>query len=186
MKDIGLSIAHYAEAQGASHDGVTEFVLSTDWIAEITKYSDRFFVPTPEKLPSKVRQLNTQRVKAAFELHFNACGGCGAKGCETLYYPNSVSGKALAKKVQQGLVPLLNTRDRGVKEGWYKMDRPHVVDYFGDKDGDELPDYFLRKTRMPALILEPLFIEEAVERNFKIELIAEQFAELLEKSADSL
>jgi hypothetical protein len=50
--------------------------------------------------------------------------------------------------------------DRGAKEGWYKMDRPGVIDFYGDEDGDEMPDYFLRKTNCPALILEPEFIQQ--------------------------
>ena len=39
------------------------------------------------------------------------------------------------------------------------MDRPGVIDYAGDVDGDEIIDYFLRKTMCPALIIEPEFVQ---------------------------
>jgi hypothetical protein len=53
-----------------------------------------------------------------------------------------------------------DAKNRGVKEGWYKMDRPGVKDYDGDVDGDENPDYFLAKTRPVSLILEPEFMQQ--------------------------
>ena len=72
----------------------------------------------------------------------------------TLYYPGSVKGKALASSVNSSVGLVLNSRNRGVKEGWYRMDRPGVEDYQGDVDGDENIDYFLAQTTCPAIIFE--------------------------------
>lgn len=91
------------------------------------------------------------------EIHFNSCGGCGAKGSETLYCPGSVKGKRAAQTVQYRLGGIMRP-DRGIKEGWYRMDKPGVVDYAGDVEGDEKIDYFLRETRPIALVIEPEFI----------------------------
>jgi len=183
-QDIALSIAHHEAAQGASHEGVTEYKLSTKWVQAIAMYSTRIFVPEPGRLPAKVKEINDKDVSIACELHFNAAPGSGATGCETLYYPGSGRGKSIAQIVQTGLMKFLNTKDRGVKEGWYLMDKPGYVDYMGDVEGDEQPDYFLRKTRMPSLILEPLFIEEAVDNNVNIEVFAATFASVLELASD--
>lgn len=185
-KDIALSIGHYHYAQGASFQGVTEHSLATRWVRAIQFESERIFVPRPGKLPLKVQQINDADIAVAFELHFNACGGGGVLGCETLYYPGSQKGKQIAEYVQLELVSLLSTKDRGAKEGWYKMDRPNSVDYFGDKEGDEMPDYFLAKTKMPSIILEPFFIEEAVSRQVDPDDIAAAFARVLEAAADAV
>jgi hypothetical protein len=120
---------------------------------------DVFLAPTGG-LRNKVRAINAEHCDLAIEIHFNACGNCGASGCETLYFPGSTKGKAAAEIMQQALVDAMGNRDRGVKEGWYKMDRPGVVDWYGDEDGDEMPDYFLKATNCAALILEPEFIEK--------------------------
>lgn len=116
-------------------------------------------------LIEKVKWINAthQRtpVALAVEIHFNACG-CGAQGSETLYNPPRVSqlpgrGK-LAAEIIQSFLGRVFTPNRGAKEGWHRGDRPGHVDYPGDVDGNEKPDYFLKATAMPAVIVEVEFI----------------------------
>ena len=45
------------------------------------------------------------------------------------------------------------------------MDRPGVVDYPGDVDGDENKDAFLALTNCPAVITEAYFLDNESERN---------------------
>jgi hypothetical protein len=160
---IALSAGHYPEAPGACHDGHCEHEEAAAWCAYMTPHLlrhgiDIFHVPTGP-LPDKVAAINRADCDVAVEIHFNACADCGASGAETLFYPGSRSGEEAAWMVQAAMVAQ-GARNRGVKEGWYKMDRPGIVDYAGDIDGDETPDYFLSATNCPAIIIEPEFIEQ--------------------------
>ena len=162
MKRIALSAGHWPKARGACSGEVCEHEQAAYWCALIGRHLDAagvqvYHVPTGP-LRDKVEDINRAGVDAAIEVHFNACGGCGAQGAETLYYPGSRKGETLATAIQRGMVGA-GAVDRGVKEGWYKQDYPDRIDYAGDVDGDERIDYFLEATRMPAVIVEPEFIE---------------------------
>jgi len=140
---------------------VCEHEQAAYWCAKIAQHLpstiELFHVPTGP-LKEKVEDINAQHCDLAVEVHFNACGGCGAEGAETLYCPGSASGKEAAGYLQRAMATC-GVRDRGVKEGWYRQDYPGRVDFDGDVDGDETPDYFLKATNCTALILEPEFIE---------------------------
>lgn len=101
-------------------------------------------------LQNKVAHINKLHVDLAIELHLNAGGGHGA---ETLYCPGSKTGKLPAQKIQDQIV-LLGMRDRGIKEGWY----------WGGNNPGTKPDYFLKKTNCPAVIVEPYFLDNSSER----------------------
>ena len=47
---------------------------------------------------------------------------------------------------------VLNAKNRGAKEGWYRM------------DPNNGPDAFLAKTKCPAIIVEPFFLDSSEER----------------------
>lgn len=167
---VALSVAHYPERKGACYAGVCEHHESKMWTNTLQGLLEhmgyRVYRAPVGKLPLKVQSINAQNCDLAIEIHFNACGDCGASGTETLYCPGSTKGKLAAQCIQSSLVKALQRSDRGVKEGWYKMDRPGVIDWYGDEEGDEAPDYFLARTNCPALIIEPEFIE-IVGRTFQ-------------------
>lgn len=170
---ILLSAGHYPESPGACWPArasgdtpvLCEHEEAMRWVNTI-QYHIRNqmavdIVPTGP-LEKKVEIINeiargNRPVLLVAEIHFNSCGGCGAKGSETLYCQGSVKGKRAAQTVQYRLGGIM-LPDRGVKEGWYRMDKPGVVDYPGDVEGDEKIDYFLRETDPIALIIEPEFI----------------------------
>ncbi len=161
---VALSAGHYPSKPGASNKYIVEHHEAAIWVDELARELSKTFaaivVPTGS-LTSKVKFINmpSLAVDLALEIHFNACGGCGASGCETLYMPNSDLGLAAAAVIQKHLAPAMGNKDRGAKEGWYKTDKPGKVDYPGDLDGDEVVDYFLRATKPVALIIEPEFID---------------------------
>ena len=158
---IALSAGHWPRARGACSGEICEHEQAAYWCAKVAQalpsYVQVYHVPTGP-LADKVADINAAKCDFAIEIHFNACGGCGASGAETLYYPGSAEGKRAAEYLQRAMAGC-GVRDRGVKEGWHRMDYPGRVDYDGDVDGDEKPDYFLRATNCTALILEPEFIE---------------------------
>jgi hypothetical protein len=115
------------------------------------------------------------RVALSAEIHFNSNEQRRGSGCETLYYPGSKRGLAAATMIQNAMSVIY--RDRGVQEGWYRMDRPGRIDYAGDVPGDEVVDAFIASVPFPAVIIEPEFIfnRDVIEttRNDACALIAD-------------
>ena len=162
---VGLSFAHNPKSPGACMGMVCEYSLSRQWTKRLAmELRDRgigYFLSNGTSLRhDKVPEINAAGCDLAIEIHFNACGDCGASGSETLYHPGSDLGEMFASIMQDYVCNAMGNKNRGIKEGWYQMDRPGVVDFYGDEDGDEKPDYFLKATNCPALILEPEFIEK--------------------------
>lgn len=169
MKTVILSAGHYPAKSGASWEGLREHDVAVEWVNEIADYLTLEGVNVvqiaPSGLTEKVQHVNQWaniHECVAIELHFNAAGSVTyVQGNETLYYPGSDAGKVMAESYNEKFFELAEeyvVKDRGVKEGWYRMDRPGVIDFYGDEDGNEMPDYWLRKTSCPALILEPCFM----------------------------
>ena len=161
---VGFGIAHYPKRHGASYGNYNEHDESVVWtmmtVAALKAAGLDTVVGPIGSLRPKVTALNKEKCDLVIEIHFNSVAGGGASGSETLYYPGSKNGKEAALIMQKHLSVAMQNPDRGAKEGWYKMDRPGVIDFYGDEEGDEMPDYFLRKTNCPALILEPEFIQQ--------------------------
>jgi N-acetylmuramoyl-L-alanine amidase len=167
--NVAVSAGHHPGAKGASYQGATEYDEAIKWQAEIvdylnTKVIDRFLhirahLIGTGKLPSKVAEINAiKKCDLAIEIHFNGASDPNINGSEVLYYPGSEKGLEVSRAIYRFLKGAMMNRSRGIKEGWYKMDRPGSVDFDGDVDGDEVIDYFLRKTVCPSVILEPEFI----------------------------
>lgn len=168
---VVLSVAHCKNAPGACWKGLEEYSQSEKWsLAVSTLLSQKGILCRliyGTSLNDKIQQVNKveEDIVLAMEIHFNACGGCGASGTETLYYPGSTKGKQYAQIFQDHLCQGLSTLDRGIKEGWLKGDEPDKVDYPGDVPGDEVMAGFLKFTKCTALILEPEFIEQTDKMN---------------------
>jgi len=178
---ILLSAGHYPQAPGACNPSWCEHEEAQRWVwalAHILREQTHIqFVPTGT-LTQKVKWINGYKgepITIAAEIHFNSDPTSQGKGSETLYCPGSVNGKKAAELVQWHLGTLM-VPNRGAKEGWYRMDKPGHIDYPGDIEGDEKPDYFLKATRPAAIILEPEFIHNAEKiqsnRNDACQLIA--------------
>jgi len=163
-KVVAISIAHYPESPGAGYNNIYEHQTSKIWISALRNKLKFFNIEVPVapigNLESKVEFINRTDTDLCLEIHFNGSYNPKVSGVETLYCPGSIKGKKLAKVVHSYYAGVMGVRDRGVKEGWYRMDRPGFEDYPGDKDGDERKDYFLQYTHCPALILEPDFISQ--------------------------
>jgi hypothetical protein len=175
---IAISIGHNPKAPGAATHGFTEYgemaPVAGQLIHLLAASGHEAYMIGTGSLPEKVAEVNAIGADCAVELHANSGGG---HGCETLYCPGSGSGRDLAEAVQLFLTTTCNSHDRGIKEGWYRLDRPGVEDYQGDLDGDEAPDYFLEKTNCPAIITEPYFLDTEWEAYAGNQLKAFQIAQ---------
>lgn len=155
MTMIFLSAGHYPSKPGASFERFIEHDEAIIWVHKIEALCDEEVVTVPTGvLKEKVAFINERVMDGdcAVEIHFNAArnaeGQPIGRGSETLYYPGSEPGKVLAEKFQKVLGEIFPP-DRGVKEGWYRMDPSRGA------------DFFLAKTKCPAIIIEPEFVHRS-------------------------
>jgi len=149
---IAISAGHYPERPGACYEDFCEHGEAKSWAIIITDHlirlgCDARLVPSGV-LSKKVEYTNGCNADIAIEIHFNSAVSKGehvGEGCETLFYPESQKGAFIAGEIQTALAPGL-FRDRGIKPGWYRMNPKKGV------------DFFLARTKCPAIIIEPDFI----------------------------
>lgn len=102
----------------------------------------------PNSLVWKVKTINALcdkgKVGAIFETHLNAMPSANTgRGHEVIYAPGSAKGKILAEELDKTLDKYWPTKDRNVKT--------------------EEQLYLLNKTRAPAVIIEPFFIDSDLD-----------------------
>lgn len=153
---IIIFAGHHPAAPGASYNGFAEHDEAVRWIELISAFLDATIVIKGPvgALTMKTNYVNKRKPRIAMDLHFNSAvdgdGNRVGRGSETLYYPRSKDGEHVARFVQEHLCKVCPP-DRGVKEGYYRMDPK-----FG-------PDWFLARTCCPAIIVEPDFIHRKEE-----------------------
>jgi len=96
-------------------------------------------------LQNRTYFANDNNADIVISLHANAAANSAAEGIETLHYPGSENGQKLANNVQKRMIKASNATDRGIKER------------------DNL--YVLRKTLMPAVLVEMGFLTNPKEEH---------------------
>jgi len=185
---IYVSVGHHVAAQGAEYKGITEYHLAGIYVDKICELLGDKATRVPNgSLKPKVTFVNERQKKGdiAVEIHFNDFQvwvdannndvvdegemiRAGKGGSETLFYPGSIKGKAIAEKVQEDLGRIMKP-DRGVAIGYYKRNKENG------------PNYWLRKTNCIAIMIEPQFINRINDiRNKMNEACASIASSLLE------
>ena len=90
------------------------------------------------ELEERVNMAEASGAELFLSAHHNGAVNARANGTETFHFPGSRFGVLYAEYIQQGMIDVLGSRDRGVKTS------------------DRL--YVLRRTSMPAVLIEPLFV----------------------------
>ena len=171
---IFISAGHYPAAPGARFERFIEHDEACVWadmLVNSLPYSMK--VPTGV-LKSKVAFINERIMDGdiAIEIHFNAARNRDnqpvGRGCETLFFPGSEAGKHIATLCQTALASLFPP-DRGVKEGYYRMDPSRGA------------DFFLAQTKCPAVIIEPEFVHNSGKILKHREAAIKKLAEILGK-----
>lgn len=128
-----------------NRDGTTELDWNRDLVRRIKSHlegrAEVVVVNRVKERLSPVQQINETGADIALEFHLNSATG-NATGTEMIYI--SQAGKKLAEKLQKAAVLTLRLADRGVKKP------------FAGRG-----NYFLTKTRMPAVIVESFFIDNS-------------------------
>jgi len=84
------------------------------------------------------------------EFHLNGSSNEQVDGYMTLYHPHSSRGKKVGRFFHDRVLEHLGRRNMGLRKGYYRLDPDRPI--LG----------ILRKTRMPALILEPAFLSSQI------------------------
>lgn len=151
---IAVGAGHYPKHPGVvvEHDGIIirehdcAKKLESILVRKLENYYMYRVYTFSGNLIEKVKTINETRTDIAIELHFNCCN---AHGGEILYYP-SMGSTLLAYNIGRYMKHYVS-KWRGVKVGYYHGD-PHKQML-----------YFLRKTKCPAVILEPGFLDSEVD-----------------------
>lgn len=155
-----------SEANGLKEADINYYVGMK--LAALLKADDRFEVLTSRTcvsqilgydntsaLEERVWKANTWGADYFLSIHCNFSDNPNANGSEIFVYKSKSSAEYLAQSILEQIVEQLDTRNRGVK-----------VD----------PDYYvLRKTTMPANLIELAFISNTQDAE-KLENCQEQFA----------
>ena len=144
---------------GAEGNGLREQDVNYEvgiYLAELLRENGNFDVrlsrPTPEttlgtsnatSLQARVNDANSWGADYFISIHSNASENPAANGTEVYVYSKSSRAYPLAQDIQNEIVERLGTRDLGVKEN------PSL--------------YVLRRTNMPALLVELAFITNAAD-----------------------
>lgn len=150
MKTIAIVIGHGpSRDKGATNrDGTTELAWNRDLanliVGAIGTRAKAVIVNRVTERLQPVLETNMTGAHAAVELHLNSFNGV-ASGTEMIHAENSVEGVKLAKALQVAAVNVLRLPDRGVKP----------------PQGGGRGKRWLVQTRMPAVIVESFFIDNA-------------------------
>jgi len=90
------------------------------------------------QLEERVNLAEASGAEMFLSVHHNGAASSEANGTEVFHFPGSRFGVLYAEYIQQGMIDVLGSRNRGVKTS------------------DSL--YVLRRTSMPAVLIEPLFV----------------------------
>jgi N-acetylmuramoyl-L-alanine amidase len=153
MKKCVLVVGHKETSPGACNEtyNICEFAFNDNLIEQIrTSLVDAIdpdggieivvvYRDTYKGLPSKINDLNPDFVVS---FHCNAFNK-KVSGTETLYYKSSKRGKKIAELFQNNMVQVLGLSNRGIKP----------------KGSEDRGGYLLRYTNAPAVLIEPIFID---------------------------
>lgn len=153
MKRIVLVIGHSFKSQGAANEklGITEYEYCMNLALELFKHEENTEIDLILKARNKsyeslIHEINTLNADLVIELHLNAYNK-KVQGTEVLYAKTSKKSKEIAEIFQEELVKNLKLPDRGAR-GIDKQDRG---------------GYLLYGTIAPCIILEPFFLDSAIE-----------------------
>lgn len=114
---------------------------------------------------------NSTGADLAIEFHFNSADSPAASGTETLYWYNSRGGQRAAEWINQRMVEVLGLPNRGIKPVTLESNR--AVNYF-------------RKTRMPAVLVEPSFAASNVTDNDRLQTRVSALCEAIADAVDCI
>lgn len=182
---VAVSIGHSSKDSGATarHNNIRyrEYDLNKALFKELVALplrhaewwqSDQLVddIPYPDHLIKTVRQINAHPCVCAIELHHNSVWNKDVRGGMCIYWDSSIKGKLLSDMItwQMSFMPK-SFGFEGVKKHWvnaqssyYTVGSKRTIEHIGRRL------YYLRKTKVPAVIIEPTFISNYEDCMFGI------------------
>ena len=154
MAKVFLSAGHGGADPGAVANGLYEKTINLNMLLSCKSELERHGVNVVcsrskdenDPVEQEVKEANSSGADIAFSFHINAGGG---DGFEVYYHNTSSKGKKLAELCEKH-VKALGQNSRGLKSG------------------DHL--HFVKKTIMPAVLVESFFIDNAKDKSIGDEL----------------
>lgn len=148
MKKVFLSAGHGGSDPGATWKGLYEETINLNALLACKSELERHGVTVVasrvkdenDPVAEEVKEANASGADIAVSFHANAGGG---DGFEAFYYSTNTNGKKLATLCEK-YVKQLGQNSRGIKTG------NHL--------------YFIRKTTMPAVLVESFFVDNTKDR----------------------
>ena len=183
---VALSVGHSTKDSGAvaHHNGkkYKEYDLNKKLFEEIIKLplknaewwqADQLCdnLPYPSHLNKTIRQINAHNCACAIEIHHNSVWNKDVRGGMAIYWDTSVKGKLLSDMIawQMQFLPKGVGFD-GVKTHWVGKQREYYnVGSLGTIRHIGRRLAFLGKTKVPAVIVEPIFMSNYDDLMFGIE-----------------
>lgn len=145
-EDYGCTNLHHNLAEFVECHKIISHVYDSLWREHIR------IVNFAERLKTKVWIVNKAKPVCAVELHLNSSSNPKARGSLCMYYPTKKS-EQLAKFILDNIGKIINQPKlgislptRGAYVGNYQLDPSKAI------------LYFLRRTKCPAVVVEPLFL----------------------------
>lgn len=148
MVKVFLSAGHGGKDSGAIGNGLKEKDINLITLLECKKVLEANGVNVvcsrvkdeEDTVAQEVEEANKSGAAIAVSFHANAGGG---DGFECFYYEGSAASKALAQTIEKN-IKAIGQNSRGCKSG------NHL--------------YFVRKTTMPAVLVESFFLDNAKDK----------------------
>jgi N-acetylmuramoyl-L-alanine amidase len=168
FRTILISVAHSAQASGAESPRDGNLPVFTEYNVSLRASLAAFrllagqvgvelfdvgpMATAQEYARAKIARVNQCRPSLALELHCNASLHPSANYSEVIYYKDSVTGKAAAESIANAL--------KGLRAVVKSSARPNTTAL------DQKLFFFLEHTKVPALIVEGLFITNPTQAAF--------------------
>ena len=158
MKKVAIVVGHLPTDRGAYNKThkMGEFDFNNEMAPMVARHLRLMgmlpviiYRDTYTKLPGNVNAaMDYKGDSVCLSLHCNAANG-KPNGTEVLYYHKSRNSERLASLLLEEITNCLGLKNRGLKPVNYEYQGSH-----NDRGG-----YLLKKTAMPAVIVEPFFID---------------------------
>lgn len=169
---VAICIGHNSRNKGAFslYLNQSEFDYNTriaklvkDEMPDCIEVFNRFYENSySREIENLAKRVNLNEFDLVVELHFNAAVP-SARGCEALYYHNSILGKKYADSFCEAITYEYFSENRGSKPLSLETDRGFL---------------FVQKMKAPAIILEPFFGSNSEAKNF---INAQRYADTIVK-----
>lgn len=168
FRTVLISVAHSAQASGAESPSDGNLPVFTEYNVSLRASLAAFrslagqvgvelfdvgpAATVQEYARAKIARVNQCRPSLALEIHCNASVHPSANYSEVIYYKDSVTGKAAAESIASALNDLRTVVKSNARANTTTLDQKLF--------------FFLEHTKVPALIVEGLFISNPIQAAF--------------------